>query len=628
MSEYTSEVGRIADAVNNDDGGVDRSGIVSDGYSGGGDDGVDRSGVVSDDFSSGGRSTGGSSRGGGVDRSGVVSDDYNSGGPSTRTVSGATTVASETTDGDSPYSRVPDAPTPTAQTITIPQVRDPGGDSGGEYGTIADARIPGTDSSVIDALDRGGEIYRDEVTDRAASLGRQAGETDLLIGPAGGIEGSEERGQVYADFGRSAAASLNVPAFGADTLRIGAAIGEFSGNPDRAREAAEAGEQAAREGAAFAQNNPARAGAMFGGALLGGFGLARAATGASRAVRATRSTTRTPDLDTTTAQTITPQPGTGGTGTLLDPSDVRQPASNPRPTGGGGRVPSQIQRELDDFLADTRGQTGAGRTRQRPEQPDTGGGIRSPQEGRDVLGGSPRDRLSGDVTRRQRQDLDTARGDFELSPDPIAARGSDRGLSPGSRVPRDPLDTRGGRIPDGSSGLTPADIGLGGGAGFAGLSADTDATGDLFGFELGGALGTGSDTDTTPDQRSGTTPDSGTGTDSGLGTDEGTAMLTALRGRTALSPRAGADERVRGLMDMAAGSVGDPTQADPTGRTGRPATTPTRPPRPPQFDLEGDSIGDDGERFEEEIGEEIFGTGIVSGEDALADIFDSRPSGM
>jgi hypothetical protein len=123
MSEYTSEVGRIADAVNDDGGGdgVDRSGVVSDNYSSGGDDGVDRSGVVSDDFSSGdasdaspddvdrsgtvsddfnsgGPSGGGSSGGGSVDRSGVVDDDFNSGGPSTRTVSGETSIPGVVSD--------------------------------------------------------------------------------------------------------------------------------------------------------------------------------------------------------------------------------------------------------------------------------------------------------------------------------------------------------------------------------------------------------------------------------------------------------------------------------------------------------------------------------------------------
>ena len=486
-----------------------------------------------------------------------------------------------------------------------------------ELGTIADAPIPATDSTALDALDRGGDIWREQITDRAASAGRTAGEADIPVGPAGPVEGSEARGQLGEDFGRTAAASLNVPAFGAGVLRVGGQVDEFAGDPDRARQAAAGGAQVAGEAGTFARENPGRAAAMTGGFLAG----AGIATGASRLVRSP--TTRTTEPDAPTTQTPDTQPGTGGTGTLLDPSDVRQPASQPQTVADGG-LSSQIQRELDSFLADTRGQVGTGRTRQRPDQPDTGGGIRSPSEGRDVLGGSPRDRLSGDVTRRQRQDLETARGTFDMSPDPIAARGTDRGLSPGSRVPRDPLDTRGGRVPDGSSGLTPADIGLGGAAGFTGLTGASDATDDMLGFDVETMLTPDSRTGTTPEQRTGPTPDTTTGPDTGQATGQDRGVMTMLREDTALSPRTGAATRSSAATTDES-VFGEPGQADPTGR---PGARPRPRPRPRPRDGVGLPLPDDDDETEAafDADDAVFETGILDGDEALEDAFGGNGS--
>ena len=519
----------------------------------------------------------------------------------------------------------------TVTTADVESVSPP--DSGGSdtdsdsRGTIADARVPGTDSTVLDVADRADSAFQERVVEPAAGLGRDAGEADLPVGPGGAVEGSDERGQLGADFGRSAAQAVNVPGFVAGALRAGPEIAQTQGDPERARRGVEAGAELGGEAAGFAADNPLRAGAMTGGFLAG----AGAATGAARvAGRATgRSRTQGDDIVDAADTSPQPQPGTGGTGTVLDPSDIRQPAS--QPTGSASGV-DRIRRELDDLLGDQRGQLGAGRQRQRPDDGGGGGSGSGPSRptSDELLEGSPRDRIGDDIMGRQRQALDDAQGTFDGAGDPIAPRGGGgRGTSPGSRIPRDPLDTRGGRTSDGTGlGLTDAAVAGGATGQSVGGLLDSPAGGAETGDFLGADDGTAADP----------TPDVGdilvgdgtqTGTETGTGAEETVRSGLGLResavtgqreaqqqrtgGRQRASPARTFGDPFGGLRD----AFGDPTVGD-GGRPGRPTPGSPRPRTrrgPPRV---GVSDGEDELlEIDSEFDDALIDSGIADAEDLL-----------
>jgi hypothetical protein len=401
-------------------------------------------------------------------------------------------------------------------------------------GPLASVDIPGTDTDLgggLDALSRG---YRETVADPFADLARRSGERDIALGPAGAIEGSERRGQLAADASRSVSSLFNIPGAAALGVR---AVDEaniqsepafpggpvmLTGDPDRTERQAEAGREAAEAGVEFAAENPDRAGAFALGGVLGGVGVGAASRTARVGIRGVRGGSAADDV----APTPAPESGLGGrgTGSVLDPADVQQPASNPAPSSTVGR----FRRDLDDLLGDERGQLGAGRQRRR--RPDTDDEVtpdpttRDPS--REIVEGSPRDRISSDITGRQRSDLDATRGTFDAGDaiDPIGT-GTRRTTGGSRRIPRDPLDTSGGRSPPGGGFIGGIGATVGTGAALstaagqepavsafdddlevADLDTDT-AVGPGIGPDTDIGPDTGADTDTTPRGDQATRPD-------------------------------------------------------------------------------------------------------------------------
>lgn len=456
-------------------------------------------------------------------------------------------------------------------------------------GTIADARIPGTDMTVLDAADRGDSAFRDRVVEPVAATGRRAGEADIPVGPGGAIEGSEERGQLGEDFGRSAAQALNLPGFAGGVLRAGPRIARAQGDPDAARRAASAGADLGREGATFARENPLRAGAIGGGFLAG----AGAVTGTARATRAGARRARESDFDF----------------------------------------------DLSGFAADTRAQTGAGRTRGRTEEsgsPSTSGSDSVTISADDL---SPT-AATADPTRGGRFGTRPTAGRHPQDPgrtvDPPSGAGTSistegRGLGfrtarteqRTAQIPRDPLDTGRGGVPTGESlggllGFSDAAA-----AGFAGLStaaqlggqgqAQTPAVTDGFEtpFELRGTGATGTGTDTTPE--------TGTGTDTdpfaGAGADSDIASMIGIGGRTDVGTRTGTQTAQRTAQQQTP-ALQDPTLSDPTQTGFRPIRTTTRtPPRtPPEFPVPEADTGEIADPALDRA-DALFDTGIADPDD-------------
>jgi hypothetical protein len=411
------------------------------------------------------------------------------------------------------------------------------------------------------------------VTDPVGETFRRTGERDIALGAGGaGVEGSEARGQLFEDFGRSAAGALNAPAFGAAGVRLldetsiqaepafpGGPI-TLTGDPARTEATAEAGREAAGEGAEFAAENPGRTAAIGAGAIAGGFGAGAASRGILRGGRSASRTTGS-TVDDIAPERV-PEPGTGGTGSVLDPSDIRQPRSRPTGTSGsgsttgrvradGGSTAGRVRAEFDDFLRDERGQVGTGRRRQRPDSDDVTPDPTSRDPSREIVQGSPRDRISGDITRRTRSDLEQGRGTVDTTTDPIAPRGTDRGTAVGSRVPRDPLDTRGGRTPTGTDDIGAIEVGVGAGGVGQGLrsGAEDVLTGDAVeqgtrsGFDSGLGIDTGG---TDLDGASGVTiadiTITGTGDDTGTDATGGTGVGSRGTGRQTVRSTAGIGE--------------------------------------------------------------------------------------
>jgi hypothetical protein len=501
------------------DSGQDRSDVRGGGGGGGSTPSGGRSGPPEDDSDSG-RPTGG---GGGPGAGPAVRS------PPPETVSGSTEIDVSTGAGS------PGGIDNPQISGTTPREELGAQNLGGEAepisiagdGPLASASIPGTDADVGGVLDAGSRQFEQTITNPAADTFRQAGERDIVLGPAGAIEGSEARGQLAEDFGRAAVGAGNVPAFGAIGVRAvdeailqsgpGAAPGSvaITGDPERTERTGEVAQTAIDEGAEFAAENPGRAGAFVAGGVAGGVGAGLAGRAAVRGGRSVASRAARSSADDVVVNE--PQPGTGGTDALLDPSDIEQPASNPRPPSRTGR----IRQEFDDLFADDRAQLGAGRQRQR-QRPDSDDVTPDPTRrdpSREIVEGSPRDRISGDITRRTRTDLETQRGTFDPAADPIAARGGSRGTSVGSRVPRDPLDSSGAPTPGGGRGVSATVGALGVGASTAELAASEELLGNVPVFDTISDETAGIDTDappietpttdTTPDQTPDTTPQTG-----------------------------------------------------------------------------------------------------------------------
>jgi hypothetical protein len=165
-------------------------------------------------------------------------------------------------------------------------------------GPIAGTGIPGTDTTIGGALDTGAREFDERVVDPAADLSRRAGERDLVLGAGGtSVEGSQARGQLAEDFGRSAAGALNIPAFGAIGVRgVDEAIRQsgrggpgtsiaLTSDPERTERTGELTQEAGSAAVEFAQENPARTGAFVAGGVAGGLGAGLAARGATRGAR-------------------------------------------------------------------------------------------------------------------------------------------------------------------------------------------------------------------------------------------------------------------------------------------------------------------------------------------------------
>lgn len=455
--------------------------------------------------------------------------------------------------------------------------------TGDDLGTIADARIPGTDTTVIEGVDRADRAFRDRVVDPAAAVGRRAGEMDIPVGPAGGIEGSERRGQLGEDFGRSAAQALNVPGFAAGVLRAAPRVARAEGEPDAARRAATAGRQLGGEAATFARENPLRTAAMGGGFLAG----AGAVTGAARATRAGARRARETDLDLELGAFRTDQRAQLDGRTRTRDTDT--------PTAGEDTV---------TIGADDLSPIGA---RADP--------LRGGRFGTEPTGGrAPQDPGVGPSTTPE-----PAGGGAGLG---FRTAQTERGTA---RVVPDPLDTAGGATPTGQS--------LGGLLGFSDAAAASFA-GLTIGAQLGrqqqaetpsiaeafdpsreivgtGAAGTGVDM----------TPEFGTGTDTDplvdTGTDDGTAAMTGIGARTGPGTRTATDTaldtpqlQTPTLRDLT--TTGAPTQPTtrPPGRPPGPRRVPT--PRPELDD------GDD-EELEAvfDADDELFDTGILDADEAF-----------
>ena len=628
-------------------GGGDDGGSSSGGGGGGGsddDDGGGRSSItrrvtVTDSIFGGGGVIGDNTT------DPALSDSPGGGGGTspTRTVAGSTTLPDIQTTIPDPRAGTPSAggnPSTAPRTETrfdeIDTSTGGGSSSGGAPiggsvdrvsiagdGPIASIGIPGTDTDVGGALDSGTLAFETQVSRPAGRIGRTVAEEGTPFLPGGG----EARGQLGEDFARSAAGVANLPGFAAAGVRVAdetsrqlepAGVGgplvptADPGRTDAQGAAIAEGSEAAAE---FAAENPGRVGAGAAGAIAGGLGASALSRGALRGGRGALDRVGGSADDAVGVGPRDPNAriGSDAPGSVLDPSDVRQPASSP------GRATQsrldRIRRDLDDLLGDDRGQLGAGRQRRRPGDSDTDSGPPQDPLGSsdDLLEGSPRDRISTDITRRQRTDLEGSRGTFDAGDaiDPVGGRSS--------RTPLDPLDTRGGRRPTGDDagsgfGLGLGDAGLGTGAAVGGLLGEAqDTAGDSsLGFDPGLELGGIEDA---VGDRTGERGRGDTGTDTGTGSRADTRAAPAEDEAPLALIRASA---LTGAQQAPGPTRESPVQTPRTrtgSRIGRGGGRPTRrrgggtvtsgPPRPrsgdldlpdapePEEDLELDVLADD-----------------------------------
>ena len=473
-------------------------------------------------------------------------------------------------------------------------------------GFVASIDVPGADQDLGGLLDDAARSFDDEITDPAADLAENVGEADFLVGPAGGVEGSEGRGQLARDFTTSAVGGFNLPGAGALGVRT---VDEVS---DRVEPAGGPGapitlsspEQASRdidtaaalgeEGVEFAQDNPGRAGAFAAGGIAGGLAAGGAASlgrrGASRGLGA------------------------------LDDIDVDAPDNTFR---------------VDDFLEDDRAQLQIGRQR------DRGSG------GSDDLG-PPRPRTD-EVRSGRRIEADRSRRGFGRGRDgrdrpgggrPDPDLDADFADPPENRagVPRDPLDTRGSVDLDSAplAGVTGVTTGASVG-GLLGEQArqqasqplarlDGAALGDLAGTDVGATTRTTEATD--PLEATQTSLDTGSRALGDIGsrglTDTQAAQDTAqdVQQRQGLRPLADTTARTTARTTTRTTSRGAPT-----GRGG--FTTTFRPPRIPDPPGIPDGQQDEPNRFGTEQDDDLLSSGIAEAEDLAADFgFSGGSSGL
>jgi hypothetical protein len=478
-------------------------------------------------------------------------------------------------------------------------------------GPVASIDIPGTDTDVGGVLDRGARGFEQRVTQPLGEAARRTNEQNTPF-----TAGSEGRGQLAEDFIESAAGAANVPAGLAAGVRIADETSiQFepafpggplvpTGDPQRTEQTATAAREAGEAGVEFAAENPGRATAIAAGGLAGGLGAGAAARGARVGVRGARS---------------------------IDLPDA--PTSGGRTRGG-----------LDDFLDDTRGQADGSFRRATDEDQITIGGddiagrsdlperrIEAPDPDRptqrpETTGFDEGDFNTGSRGRRSDVPDRFDRGETAAEANPsfdARARFDPDTDTGGATVPRDPLDTSGGRMPAG--GVSLGDISLGGLAtgqtlarqgvgGAAEATPGLDETG--LGFdEIGaGTTGDGTGDVTVDDILVGPGDDSDTGT-RGRGltdTAQTTGIMQMFRQQTAMRS---------GQSTVETPGFGDPTQGTPQRPPSRPPTRPTRgPPRGRTFpDLE--EADEDSLSLDEDAVEALLDSGIASGEERAEDIF-------
>jgi len=149
-------------------------------------------------------------------------------------------------------------------------------------GPVASTDLPGTDQNLGGLLDDAAAAFDDEITDPAADIAEDIGEADFPVGPAGGIEGSEGRGQLARDFTTSAVGAFNLPGAAAAGVRIGDEIGQrvepvgapgggiTLSDPEQAEQDLEIAQDAGAAAGEFAADNPGRTGAFVAGGLAAG----------------------------------------------------------------------------------------------------------------------------------------------------------------------------------------------------------------------------------------------------------------------------------------------------------------------------------------------------------------------
>ncbi len=479
-------------------------------------------------------------------------------------------------------------------------------------GTIADVNVPGTDSTVLEVLDRGGRAYQSGVVDPLAESAREIGEADTMLAGSGmSVEGSEARGELFSDFARTSASALNVPGFGADLLRLGPASARAASSPERARAAVGVGAQLGREAGAFAQQNPARTTAMLGG-LVAGAGVA---TGAARGARA--GARRASEVDLPSGSQLRREVGEFGS---ADRGQLDIGGIGRRQTDDSISIDADDIAPADDFDPQRVTRAEVTRAPETPIRRETGSFSRPwSQSRRPIRRGEP------DDFRRPVEEEAMAQDRIFEGLEPRQAADAD------TQIPADPLDTSGGLTPTGG-GLFEGAIGAGAGAGamFGQLSEqatlgdlettpsatlDTDAAlASELGFEVGTGLGTGLGDEDAAGLGEDTTTESLTG----AATDEDIATLLNVRARTALDTLQ-AQDALQVTAEQSAADPLDPTRGEPTRTRFRPPRgPPQRPPRVPVIwpdaDREDDPLG-----FGTESDDAVFGSGIASAEDIWGD---------
>jgi hypothetical protein len=170
-------------------------------------------------------------------------------------------------------------------------------------GAIASLDVPGVDDDIGGVLDRGAAAFDREVTDPATDLARDLGATGTPFQPA-----SSGRGQLAADFTRTAVGAANVPGALAGGVRLGDELSErvepggvgqpiTLSDPEQAQRDIDLATDVGEAGAEFAVENPGRTGAFVAGGAVGGLAAGSAlrlgGRGAVRGARAARNV----DLD-------------------------------------------------------------------------------------------------------------------------------------------------------------------------------------------------------------------------------------------------------------------------------------------------------------------------------------------